>query len=176
MFTDLLNFKAVVGREKKQCCRVSLLILVKATVCRAATDDSVYMSRRPLLTLRVIRFIHVGWKWNDSSSERNFLRQCVAFTSVGWPVLGSFSVGFAHPGSLRLCRCEWWLCSCTADSELSSTRKTCRSTAAPPRPGPLCTPARSTPARSRLAPVERFLFHNRPVCRGSLSWFLYPLT
>lgn len=60
-------------------------------------------------------------------------------------------------GCFKPCRCGWWLCSCTADSGPSSTRKTCRSSAAPPPPGLLCIPARSTPARSRRAPGERFL-------------------
>lgn len=58
---------------------------------------------------------------------------------------------------LKLCTCEWWLCFCTAGNGLSSTRKTCRSSAEPLQPGPLCTPARSTPARSHPVPAERFL-------------------
>lgn len=56
------------------------------------------------------------------------------------------------------CRCEWVRCSCTADSEPSSTRRTCRNSAAPPQPGLNGTQAHSTAAHSRLGPVEMCLW------------------
>lgn len=76
-------------------------------------------------------------------------------------------------GPFRLCRYEWWLCSCTAGSGLSSTRKTCKNSAAPPQPGQLCIPARSTPAHSHLVPAERFLgmFQNR----ATIFWNCFDL-
>lgn len=56
-----------------------------------------------------------------------------------------------------LCRCGWWLYSCTAGNGLSSTTKTCRSTAAPPQLGPLCTLVHNTPAHIHLVPAETYL-------------------
>lgn len=81
-------------------------------------------------------------------------------------------------GRVRLCRCGWWLCSCTAGSGLSSTKKTCKSSAAPPQPGPLCIPAHSTPTRSHLVPGERSLgvFQNRAdVCYCCFVFFCFGL-